>query len=193
MNKGFPKVFSRRKLPHLYEPGNDFFITTRLAGTLPRSPSAKKSFSQLEAELHRNDFGPTWLANPKVAQVISEALFFRNGKVFDLHAFCIMSNHIHIVFRNIVPDGGKAEPISKIMKLFKSFTARQSNLVIGRSGSFWTPESYDRQIRNRLEWERIIWYVINNPVKAKLVDRWENWPWTYCKWPRLGAELGEGE
>ena len=28
---------------------------------------------------------------------------------------------------------------------------------------------------------RIVQYVLDNPVKAGLVDSWNQWPWTYCK------------
>ena len=45
-------------------------------------------------------------------------------------------------------------------------------------GSFWQAESYDHVVRNG-ELERIISYVLENPVKAGLVEDWEQWPYTY--------------
>jgi REP element-mobilizing transposase RayT len=53
---------------------------------------------------------------------------------------------------------------------------------LGRSGPFWQHENYDHVIRDEGELERIIQYVIYNPVKAGLTDDWKQWKWTYCKY-----------
>ena len=53
------------------------------------------------------------------------------------------------------------------------------NQRLGRSGAFWQHESYDHCVRNPNELKRIVTYVLNNPVKTGLVDRWEKWPWNY--------------
>ena len=65
------------------------------------------------------------------------------------------------------------------MQSLKGYTARKANLLLERSGVFWQPESYDHVIRDANEWRRIITYVLNNPVKAGLVDTWEKWQWSY--------------
>ena len=110
-------------------------------------------------------------------------MHYRDGKVFDLHAFCIMSNHVHAVFELI----GKSEwhsdppPLNKVMQSLKRHTARQANLLLSREGAFWQDESYDRVIRDSDESIRIVNYVLQNPVKAGLVSRWEDWRWSFCK------------
>jgi hypothetical protein len=63
----------------------------------------------------------------------------------------------------------------------KSYSARESNVLIGRSGAFWHRESYDHAIRDEAELERTIWYIINNPVKPDLCKNWRDWKWTYVK------------
>lgn len=67
------------------------------------------------------------------------------------------------------------------MQSLKRHTARQANIVLGREGGFWQDESYDHVIRDNEEFLRIIHYVLENPVKAGLVSRWDEWPWTYYK------------
>ncbi|MBN1145730.1 MAG: hypothetical protein JXA78_00630 [Anaerolineales bacterium] len=52
---------------------------------------------------------------------------------------------------------------------------------MGRLGVFWQAESYDHVARDDRELERILQYVIYNPVKAGLVLEWEKWPWTYLR------------
>ena len=65
------------------------------------------------------------------------------------------------------------------MKSVKGISAREANKILNRKGSFWQSESYDHIVRNEEELERIIKYVIYNPVKAGLVDKWEDWENNY--------------
>ena len=44
--------------------------------------------------------------------------------------------------------------------------------------SFWQPESYDHWIRTDEEKSRIASYIRNNPVKARLCERPEDWQWS---------------
>ncbi len=67
------------------------------------------------------------------------------------------------------------------MKNIKSYTAKEANKILGRSGKFWQNESYDRVIRDEKELENKIKYTIYNPVKSGLVSDWKHWPYTYCK------------
>ena len=41
-------------------------------------------------------------------------------------------------------------------------------------------ESFDRVIRDQEEFARTVNYVLNNPVKARMVSRWRDWQWSYC-------------
>ncbi len=68
------------------------------------------------------------------------------------------------------------------MHSLKRYTAYEANQILGRSGAFWQHESYDHFARDEKELERIIKYVLYNPVKAGLVDDWKSWKWTYCKY-----------
>jgi hypothetical protein len=54
-------------------------------------------------------------------------------------------------------------------------------VALGRQGAFWQDESYDRVIRDSEEFDRVISYVLENPVKAGLVSEWGKWPWSYLK------------
>jgi REP element-mobilizing transposase RayT len=67
------------------------------------------------------------------------------------------------------------------MQSLKRHTARQANLTLGQEGAFWQDESYDRVICDNDEYIRTVNYALENPVKAGLVARWDEWPWSYCK------------
>ena len=78
------------------------------------------------------------------------------------------------------------------MKSLKGFTARQANRLLGRTGEpFWQQESYDHWVRSEIEWNRIAGYIEDNPVKAGLVARAEDYPWSsaHKQW-REGVDRG---
>lgn len=200
------KEFYRRHLPHWQPPDAVFFVTFRLKNSLPyevvqalreereRAVQTRLDehhyFERWEGFLGKAEFGPRWLSQPEIAAVVKEALHYRDGKVCDLHAFCIMPNHVHVVFRLL----SRAEyhfalrseyhsdlQLNKILQSLKRHTARQANSILGREGAFWQDESYDHVIRDNEEYARILYYVLENPVKAGLVSTWEEWQWAYRK------------
>ncbi len=205
------KPVYERNLPHFQPPGACLFVTIRLAGSMPaavlgqlkqeaeererliRKTAAsadlhdllyqeqKRQFGRFDQILDKAATGPMWLGQPEIAEIVAEAMHFRDGKVYDLDAFCIMSNHSHAVFTPLAKEDGTYHALQKIMHSLKRHTARAGNKVLGREGAFWQHESYDHVVRNRREWERIVAYVLNNPLKAGLVEKWEDWPWTYLK------------
>jgi hypothetical protein len=65
------------------------------------------------------------------------------------------------------------------MQSLKGFTAYECNRFLGREGEFWAHESFDHFVRDHEEWSRIIAYVLNNPVKAGYVSKWQEWRWSY--------------
>jgi len=64
---------------------------------------------------------------------------------YELAAYAIMSNHVHVlILPKIVP--------SRLLQSWKGVTARQANLVLGRTGeTFWQAESYDHWVRDEGE------------------------------------------
>ncbi len=167
----------------------------------------RRWFKKFEDALDGAATGPLWLKEEQVAKIVDEALRYRDGKVYRLDAFCIMPNHVHTVFAPFLTEelarelAGKAIQrkrnalngllpadadedeikvvLASIMQSLKGWTARQCNLALGRQGQFWQHESFDHVIRSQAEWERIVNYVMNNPVKAGLVGDQQSWRWSY--------------
>jgi hypothetical protein len=59
------------------------------------------------------------------------------------------------------------EQVQRIMQSLKRFTALEANRILGRRGTFWAEESYDRLVRDQREFARIAEYIENNPVLAE--------------------------
>jgi len=234
MSDSGTKIFYQRHLPHYQPPGYTFFITFRLAGSLPlhiihklKSEHAEQLklisgilnkkekhesyqeyqinyFEKFDSILDNYKNRVNWLKQSAVAEKIEEAIHFRDGKQYDLIAYTIMPNHVHIVFSTMIEEnvernlplnnvGRFAESptlsrngvstyiVTKILQDLKKFTARECNKILNRTGAFWQHESYDHVVRDEKELYKIVEYVLNNPVKAKLIDQWNNWRWSYCK------------
>lgn len=204
----FRKVFYRRRLPHLQPVEGDFSITYRLYGSLPKSiiktlseeferkkldafdkyryeEAIKKVHASLREEYYQKVDayldqalnGPTWLNEPEVAQIIVDSLKYieEELKYWTIWSYCVMPNHVHLecTLSQLAPS------LYRILQLHKSYTAIHANSILERSGPFWMEESYDRLIRDENEFYNRVFYTINNPVKAKLVEKWDDWPFTY--------------
>ncbi len=114
--------------------------------------------------------------------MVADAIKYQDGKQYVLNAFCVLSNHVHMV----IDVQRSSAPLYRILQKLKSYTAIQANNILNRSGVFWHHESYDHVVRDGKELERIIWYVLENPVKAGLCKSWEDWKWSYVK-PEYGC------
>lgn len=201
--------FYHRKLPHIQPAEATFFVTFRLAGSIPmeviqnlrenyellqRSILEQKNWTEWEKRaqiyieqkrlfaatdefLDMNPNGPYWLREHRVAEIVSEALQHRDGKLYDLHAYTIMPNHVHMMM-TLMPN---APVLFKVLQDLKKFTGLHSNRSLGLEGSFWEEESYDHVVRSDKEFYRIVNYILRNPVKACLVKEWHQWPSTFAK------------
>lgn len=141
----------------------------------------KRYFGRFDALLDAAADGPTWLGDPRVAALVCEAIHHRDGRMYVLEAYCVMPNHFHLVATPLERADGVYHALSKIMHGLKGYTAFEGNSILGREGAFWQHESYDHYARDGRETERIIAYVLNNPVKAGLAGSWEEWPWSFWR------------
>lgn len=126
-----------------------------------------------------------WLENPDAAQVVRDSILHFAGVRYDLLAYVVMPSHFHWVFHprpewceTIYKTANGRSPREIIMQGVKGFTAWQCNRILKRSGPFWQDEAWDHVVRSADELERIVVYVENNPVKARLVQLPELWKWS---------------
>ncbi|MGQ0595028.1 MAG: REP-associated tyrosine transposase, partial [Gammaproteobacteria bacterium] len=179
---------SRGYLPHLERAFGTYFVTFRLHGTLPAEVLARLMAQDEKAdawETHQKidawldgGKGERWLIEPSIAGMVSNALRHFDGDRYILHAWCVMPNHVHVVFT-------AKEDLAGILHSWKSYTANQANRLLGRSGEFWQREYYDHLIRDDEDFRRCVEYTLNNPVKAGLCESPE--PWAWCGVGRLEA------
>ena len=192
-------IHSRGYLPHVKREGASYFVTFRLADSLPREvllrferehaqalrrlSAAATTLETAEADrdLHRKieryldlGAGECHLRRPEIADLAADALNHFHGRQYLLDDWVVMPNHIHVILWPM-PNF----TLSEILKSRKRQIARQANLILKKTGEpFWQPESYDHWIRNDEEKFRIRRYIRMNPVKARLCKTPEEWRWS---------------
>ena len=183
-NFGLPEEWNNGgNLPHRNSRNLVQSITFRLADSLPQEvlrqiedelktlPSTKQGIEkrkQHEKWLDRG-LGSCALANPKMAQVVFDALQYYNGERYHLIAWSIMPNHVHVLIET-------AHELSKIIQGWKSYTGKWAfanneryglGLKVGAK-RFWRTEYWDRFIRDEAHFNNVVKYILENPVKANL-------------------------
>ena len=214
------KTNYENRLPHIAPIGATFFVTFRLADSLPltvinklrtqrdqkilaleqKQPTdyqleiiktKKRFFKQYDERLDINPMGTCYLKQPEIAAIVKAKLHEFDGVKYHLLSYCIMSNHVHVLFDTSQQIRNKARHLTgeipenymqlhEIMRLIKGSTAYNANKLLGKKGKFWMKDSYDHFIRNERERLNVINYILNNPVKAKIVANWQDYPHTYC-------------
>jgi hypothetical protein len=174
-------VFYRRRLPHWQPEGVPVFLTWHLKDSLPQhrypppsSPSAGRAFLWMDQFLDTARTGPFGLRMAPIAALVVDGIAFGQDplKHYELGAFVVMPNHVHLLVTPHIP-------IAKLTRRLKGYTAREANRLLGRTGeAFWQAESYDHWVRSEEEWGRIVRYIENNPVAAGLAARPEGYPWS---------------
>lgn len=174
--------YSRGYLPHFDESGRVQFITYRLHDSMPKEvldayneALLRKEIDELERMRKIERYldkgnGACWLRRPEVAELIEENILHFDGDRYRLIAWCVMPNHVHVLVETVA-----GFSLKDLAHSWKSYTAHEANRRIGRRGTFWQREVFDRYMRSEAHFKRTLFYIHWNPVQANLVDRPENW------------------
>jgi REP element-mobilizing transposase RayT len=102
---------------------------------------------------------------------------------FRLLSFVVMPDHLHVI---VVPRPG--DTISQVMRFIKGTYARRHNDRVTKYGPVWQRSFHDRAIRGENDLFRFVQYIEDNPVKAGIVPKSEEYP--YCSSnPKLTTDL----
>jgi REP element-mobilizing transposase RayT len=138
------------------------------------TPSERRKRDQLHARRIEKTLdagaGECFLRNPAIGRIVANALKEFDGSRYWLFAWCVMPNHVHVLFQTI----GKTS-LADILHSWKSYSAKAANHILGRNGEFWQREYHDHLIRDVAEFDRAGRYIVENPSRAGL----KNWPWVW--------------
>jgi REP-associated tyrosine transposase len=114
--------------------------------------------------------------------IVLHHIVFDHNRVMFLHATVVMPDHVHLVLTPMPDEYGTSLPLGKILAGIKGASSRNANKLLGRRGHLWLHESYDRELRRDDDLRRSSEYICNNPIRAGLVERLDEYPWIWREW-----------
>jgi putative transposase len=118
------------------------------------------------------------LQSDRMAQLLIDVLYhYREQKKYLLHEFVVMPNHFHLL---ITP----GETLERAMQLVKGGFSFRAKKELRISSEIWQTSFYDRRVRDMDEFEKMRHYIRENPVRAGLVARAEDYSYSSAnpKW-----------
>jgi REP element-mobilizing transposase RayT len=189
-----------RNLPHWRQPGATYFLTFRLGDSVPseviddiqrerrtwqrrlEEERAKhgdalpdplledyqafllQTYRRLEKVMDAGH-GSCLLRETTARDVVSDALKFFHGERYEMHVFVVMPNHVHLSVRPL-----DEWQIEQLVQSWKSFSSKAINKRMGRTGTLWQEDCWDRIVRDDAHWFRVMRYILRNPDNAKLLQ-----------------------
>lgn len=144
-------------LPNYYQ-----FVTFRTHDSVDSylrkmlSSTIQENVKQQAIDNHLDKSNKGSYLNHKVLKYLFDFFIAKDKGLYELIAFCIMPNHVHLLFKPL-----SALPI--LMKNIKGSSAFEINKILGKKGVFWAAEYFDKLIRNEEHFNIVYSYIKNNP------------------------------
>jgi REP element-mobilizing transposase RayT len=213
---GFLGWHERGYLPHCDFPGLVQFVTVRLVDSMPTSrrgdwehllkiEDVREKRAKLEEYLDRG-VGKCWLRETHLAKLTENALLHFHNQQYELPAWCVMPNHVHVLVHVW------QTPLWKMIASWKKFSGARANAAlrqdrrspdrhesqrfntnepVGRSAlrTFWQREYWDTYMRDEEQERKAVHYIEANPVKTKLCRAEEQWPFSSARFRKPFGRL----
>lgn len=185
----------RKKLPHWRQDGVTYFVTSRLADSIP-SASMAQWVAARQSWLHQHGIekADDLATLPENIQRIYHREFtkrfhdlldsgygsccLRQADVSKLLAALLVEGHgvtyeldTWVIMPNhchALVSPLAAMSLGSITQKWKGGSAREINLLLGKRGRLWQPEGFDHIVRSEAQFHHYQKYIVENPTKAKL-------------------------
>jgi REP element-mobilizing transposase RayT len=153
----------------------------RELASIPDEKARQKELHRRIARYEDMGRGEAVLGRAECAEVVQSKLIEGHAAGHKLSEWCIMPNHVHVLCKL---EGEST--LSHVMQRWKGASAVEINRLLGRSGALWQREYHDRLVRDMDHFHDCRIYIRNNPVKAGLCERPEDWRFSSagCGWRR---------
>jgi REP element-mobilizing transposase RayT len=155
----------RRRLPHLQKADAALFVTFCTGARLILADCARDLV--LEHCLREGGLRPLAGGGARATPRIH------------LYAAVVMPDHVHLLFAPLRNENGWPFALVDILQCLKSATAHRINRLRHTSGPVWEEESFDHVLRSGESLQEKCEYIRQNPVKAGLVARPEDYRWLF--------------
>lgn len=146
-------TFYRRNLPHTEKDGASYFVTFSTCGEFVLPEEART--------------------------LVFNHCLFENDRKAHMHAFVVMPTHVHLLFAPLENKKGEPYSLAEIMNGIKGASSHSVNKFLGRKGTLWEPESFDRIPRSDHDFEYRLLYIVQNPIAAGFAKGPDDYPWAW--------------
>ena len=96
--------------------------------------------------------------NDQVLFFLHDFLKSKDGELYELIAFAIMPNHLHLLLKPL-------DNLPSVIRKIKGGSAKKINEILKQKGTFWAKDYYDKAIRDEHHFKVVYEYIKNNPLK----------------------------
>ena len=206
LNRDNKEKYKRRDIPHWDFSNARQHISFRLSDSLSQiqlnklkkqiedNPPSRRDYylhREIEEWINRG-IGSCILSIPELARCVIDSLYCFNEERYHLYQWVVMPNHIHVLIR-VFPKN----PMCDIVNYWKRYTSMRFNEILTDlkssnrfpkgyidnilntfKGNYWIVDYWDVLIQNDNHFHLESKYITENPVKARLVEKAEDYPWS---------------
>jgi len=110
-----------------------------------------------------------WLGRPELATIAVDEVL-RVHRDHPVLGYCLMPDHVHLMLCNA------GSPLGTIVNGFKGRTSRRVHAV-DSDLRVWQTGYWDHLVRRNEGLTKVLEYILLNPVRKRLVERWWDYPW----------------
>jgi len=176
-----PPSDKHTNLPHIDLKGYYQFVTFRTHDSiddflkrLSSQNDISSNIKQYRIDTYLDTSKKGCYLHTEVLQFLKDFFLKYDKELYELVAFSIMPNHIHILFKQKIK-------LAQILQQIKGSSAFQINKILERKGTFWEDGYYDKIIRNEDHFSLTYDYIKYNAIKAGLDDAKERFYGIYEK------------
>ena len=111
---------------------------------------------------------------PADRTIVLDHCVFEHEKTCWLDCVVVMPDHVHLIATPYEP-----WPLRRVMQRIKGVSSHSVNHANQTRGTLWQHESFDHILRSDESLGKKIEYICQNPVRAGLVARPEDYPWLW--------------
>ncbi len=115
-----------------------------------------------------------------VAETVNSTLQEFEGSLYHILAYTIMPNHIHFLFKLKKPETDDLnKQVEGILQLLKEQINQNIGQYLNLGNNIWATFNCEHHLMLEKEVINLTSYLVEDPVKAGLVDYWKDYPHTY--------------
>jgi len=123
-----------------------------------------------------------WVLPESVRDLVLEHCLHDHSVKLQMHGVVVMPDHVHMIFTPLADTQGCPFGLGEILSGIKGASSHRIKKVLGRKDPVWQREYFDHILRSEESTQEKVDYICQNPVRKKLVQTEDEYPWLWREW-----------